>query len=109
MEELTRGARLDNSSYTTRRDTTVCGLTGDAATGPSSGCHRDFEIASVEPRCGCHGAHEPRRQTHTFKLTPGCEEAGQSSAEIDEAFRPQVLDLFGDQELSDYAPSGPLE
>ena len=43
------------------------------------------------------------------KLAPEGEEAGESSAEIDDAFRPQVLDLFGDQELSDYAPSGPLE
>ena len=42
------------------------------------------------------------------KLAPGGEGADQNAADIDDAFRPQVLDLLGDHYLSDYAPSGPL-
>jgi hypothetical protein len=45
----------------------------------------------------------PRRRT------AGSRSSIENAAEIDDAFRPQVLDLFGDEELSDYAPSGPLE
>ncbi len=42
------------------------------------------------------------------KLAPGGEGADENAADIDDAFRPQVLDLLGDHYLSDYAPSGPL-
>jgi superfamily II DNA or RNA helicase len=33
----------------------------------------------------------------------------ETSAEVDDAYRPQVLDLFGDEELADYAPTGPVD
>jgi hypothetical protein len=36
------------------------------------------------------------------------QEESESTAEIDDAYRPQVLDLFGDEELADYAPTGPV-
>jgi superfamily II DNA or RNA helicase len=36
---------------------------------------------------------------------PGSEAA----AGVDETYRPQVLDLFGDEEASDYAPTGPVD
>jgi len=34
---------------------------------------------------------------------------GENSAEVDETYRPQVLDLFGDVEAADYAPTGPVD
>jgi len=37
------------------------------------------------------------------------QEESESTAEIDVAYRPQVLDLFGDEELADYAPTGPVD
>jgi superfamily II DNA or RNA helicase len=37
------------------------------------------------------------------------QEESESTAEIDDAYRPQVLDLFGDEELADYAPTGPVD
>jgi superfamily II DNA or RNA helicase len=37
------------------------------------------------------------------------QEESESTAEIDAAYRPQVLDLFGDEELADYAPTGPVD
>jgi superfamily II DNA or RNA helicase len=38
------------------------------------------------------------------------DEAGSTSEEeVDETYRPQVLDALGDEETSDYAPTGPLE
>jgi superfamily II DNA or RNA helicase len=43
------------------------------------------------------------------KLGDGTTEDGESSAEIDETDRPQVLDLFGDEEAADYAPTGPID
>jgi len=33
----------------------------------------------------------------------------ESGAEVDETYRPQVLDLFGDEEAADYAPTGPVD
>jgi superfamily II DNA or RNA helicase len=36
---------------------------------------------------------------------PGSE----SGAGVDETYRPQVLDLFGDEEAADYAPTGPVD
>jgi hypothetical protein len=47
--------------------------------------------------------------TRAGKLGGKTTEDGESSAEIDDAYRPQVLDLFGDEELADYAPTGPVE
>jgi hypothetical protein len=37
------------------------------------------------------------------------QEESESTAEIDNAYRPQVLDLFRDEELADYAPTGPVD
>jgi hypothetical protein len=37
------------------------------------------------------------------------QEESESTEEIDDAYRPQVLDLFGDEELADYAPTGPVD
>jgi superfamily II DNA or RNA helicase len=36
-------------------------------------------------------------------------EDNETTAEIDETYRPQVLDLRGDEEAADYAPTGPIE
>jgi hypothetical protein len=33
----------------------------------------------------------------------------ESATEVDETYRPQVLDLFGDEEAADYAPTGPVD
>ena len=33
----------------------------------------------------------------------------EGGAAIDEAYRPQVLDLFGEEEMADYAPTGPVD
>jgi superfamily II DNA or RNA helicase len=43
------------------------------------------------------------------KLGDDPAEDGESPAEIDETYRPQVLDLFGDEEAADYAPTGPVD
>jgi superfamily II DNA or RNA helicase len=43
------------------------------------------------------------------KLGGDGQEESESTAEIDDAYRPQVLDLFGDEELADYAPTGPVD
>jgi hypothetical protein len=43
------------------------------------------------------------------KLGPGQADESENSDEIDDAYRPQVLDLFGDEELADYAPTGPID
>jgi hypothetical protein len=51
------------------------------------------------------------------KLGPGQTDESENSADpgsesgagIDDAYRPQVLDLFGDEELADYAPTGPID
>jgi hypothetical protein len=34
---------------------------------------------------------------------------GETSAEVDDTYRPQVLDLFADEEAADYAPTGPVD
>jgi superfamily II DNA or RNA helicase len=34
---------------------------------------------------------------------------GETPAEVDETYRPQVLDLFGGEEAADYAPTGPID
>jgi len=39
----------------------------------------------------------------------GLEEIFQSAEEVDQAFRPQVLDPFAEEDLGDVAPSAPLE
>jgi hypothetical protein len=43
------------------------------------------------------------------KLGGDGQEQSENTAEIDDAYRPQVLDLFGDEELADYAPTGPVD
>jgi hypothetical protein len=43
------------------------------------------------------------------KLGEDPEKDGGSPAEVDETYRPQVLDLFGDEEAADYAPTGPVD
>jgi superfamily II DNA or RNA helicase len=34
---------------------------------------------------------------------------GETAADVDDAYRPQVLDLFGEEEAADYAPTGPID
>jgi superfamily II DNA or RNA helicase len=43
------------------------------------------------------------------KLGPEQADESENSTEIDDAYRPQVLDLFADEELADYAPTGPVD
>jgi superfamily II DNA or RNA helicase len=43
------------------------------------------------------------------KLSENPSKDGETAVEVDETYRPQVLDLFGDEEAADYAPTGPVD
>jgi hypothetical protein len=43
------------------------------------------------------------------KLGSDTGEESESSTEIDETYRHQVLDLFAEEEAADYAPTGPVD
>jgi superfamily II DNA or RNA helicase len=47
-------------------------------------------------------------ETRAGKLGEDDPEEVENFTGIDDAYRPQVLDLFGDEELADYAPTGPV-